>query len=270
MIEFDDYHVKEPKTPCISNAIKSSDTKINGFQREKFRTHIKRFRKSLSSQSTPNRYKNKVCQENKISEENVFMTDKNRFLMNRDLLTLKILFVDILLIVCNLSSDISQGVAIWLRDIPDQADESKYGRLKYAIISFAILWAPGIPAAIHFLSVTRLNLEWYRGVIFAFLIILFYPIAPLVSVLIVLWVKPENNKPTKQFSEAQYGANVVFTIHGCISSPLQLCYQSWLALSGVMPFEWTNLEITIKDWNHNVVNIHWPASFFCILFSILT
>ena len=146
----------------------------NSFKRDSFQKSTKNFREKLSSLSTPTRKANNVYHEKEGSEKNPFMTDKSRLSLNRDLLTLKIIFVDILLIFCNLGSDISQGVAIWLKDTTNEEGESKNDRLKYAITSFAIIWAPGIPAAIHFLSVRRLKLVWYRGVMFGFLIILFY------------------------------------------------------------------------------------------------
>ena len=196
-------------------------------------------------------------------EEKSFVETRQTLIFNRNLLTLRILFIDIFIVICNLASDIIQGVAISQDGYIDDG-------WKYAIIALAIVWFPGIPAAIHFLSVRRLKMVWYRAILYATLLIIFYPLVPILALIIVLWMKPNGNKTTKEFIEAQYGATVAYVIQGCISSPIQLCYQLYLALTGIVPFKWINLTFEITDWGGNPLKITLPASAFCIFFSILT
>ena len=181
-------------------------------------------------------------------------------LLNGEFLTLKILFVDMLLVVCNLLSDFIQGTSILIKS--DVA-------IIYGVAALGIIWLPGIPAAIHFLSTARLKFEWYESVIYALLLFLFYPIVPLLALMIVLWMKPSDNKDTDEFRNAQYGATVSYTIQGCISAPIQIAFQGWLAISGIMPFEWISIDATHKDWGSNEYPVRLPSTAFCIIFSIL-
>ena len=196
-------------------------------------------------------------------EEKSFVETRQTLIFNRNLLTLRILFIDIFIVICNLASDIIQGVAISQDGYIDDG-------WKYAIIAMAIVWFPGIPAAIHFLSVRRLKMVWYRAILYATLLIIFYPLVPILALIIVLWMKPNGNQTTREFIEAQYGATVAYVIQGCISSPIQLCYQLYLALTGIVPFKWINLTFEITDWGGNPLKITLPTSAFCIFFSILT
>ena len=196
----------------------------------------------------------------KLIVENPATESTQGAIFDRNFLTLRILFVDMLIVFCNLASDVTQGLTIIIKD----------GLLDYGSIACMIIWFPGIPAAIHFLAVLRHELVWYRVVLYAALLIVFYPVVPILALIIVLWMKPKDNKTTKEFMDAQYGATVAYVIQGCIASPIQLCYQSWLALTGILPFKWTNLIIDHLDSSNNPTPITFPASGFCIFFSILT
>ena len=189
--------------------------------------------------------------------------DKMVVILNGEFLTLKILFVDMLLVVCNLSSDFTQGLSILLKLNVHNVD------LVYGVAALGIIWLPGIPAAIHFLSTCRLKFEWYESVIYAMLLFLFYPIVPLLALMVLLWMKPSGNKSTEEFKNAQYGATVSYTIQGCISAPIQIAFQGWLAISGIMPFTWISIDTTFIDWGSNNYPVKLPSTAFCIIFSIL-
>ena len=189
-----------------------------------------------------------------------FIEHEQYMAYNTKLLTLRIIFFDMLLVVCNLSSDIIQGMAIIY--------ESQ--KFKYGLIACGIMWIPGIPATIHYLSVFRLKMTWYQVILYAVLLLFFYPVVPLVAWIIVLWVKPKDGKITKQFLRARYGATVAYVIQGCIAASIQLCYQSWLALTGIIPYKWINVEFQYKSWSGNFEDIELPTTALCILFSILT
>ena len=186
--------------------------------------------------------------------------DEQYMACNTKFLTLRIIFFDMLLVVCNLSSDIIQGMAIIYEN----------QKFKYGLIACGIMWIPGIPATIHYLSVFRLKMTWYQVILYAILMLFFYPIVPLLAWIIVLWVKPKDGKITKQFLRARYGATVAYIIQGCIAASIQLCYQSWLALTGIIPYKWINVEFQYKSWSGNFEDIELPTTALCILFSILT
>ena len=190
---------------------------------------------------------------NLTSEENTYCSS------NGSLFALRILFVDLLIVCCDLVSSLLQGYALL----------STEGKRVFGLITFGINWIPGFVAAIHLLSVYRLELPWYRAIFFAILLIIFYPLVPIIALLIVLWMKPENNKMTKDFREAEYGATVSYAIRGCFESPIQICYQLWLAINGVILMSWNNvISLSLKDWEGNELLISFTAPV-CIFFSML-
>ena len=172
---------------------------------------------------------------------------------------LRILFIDLLVICCDLASGFLQGYALY----------STEGKEKYGLITFAINWIPGICAAIHVLSVYRREMAWYKAILFAVLLIIFYPIIPILALLILLWMKPNNKKSTKEFKEAEYNASVVSAIRGCIASPIQLTFQLILAINGIIQLEWSQLvSLTITDWAGNEILISFAAPV-CMFFSMI-
>ena len=83
-------------------------------------------------------------------------------------------------------------------------------------------------------------------------------------------MRPPSNKVTKEYFEAEYGTTVAYAIYGCISSPIQLCYQCWLLFNGIVPWDLGYLTFRI-DWNSkNKEYITWPSTPLCLIFSILT
>ena len=214
-----------------------------------------------------------TSQSNVHSYSNVtenFTANDNNFVLDGELLTLRVLFIDILLIICALISDFVQATSILSENMKNH--EHLNWDIKYALAAYAIIWLPGIPAAIHYLSVFRHKLVWYKSLSNAFLIILFYPFVPIVAKLVLIWIKPKDNKLTKDFMVAEYGAAVAYAIHGCISAPIQLCYQTWLVLNGIVRLKFDNLVLDLSDldWGVNEGRISWPSTALCLFFSILT
>ena len=172
---------------------------------------------------------------------------------------LRIVFWDLLIACCDLASGFLQAYALF----------STEGKEKYGLTTFAINWVPGICAAIHLLSVHRRELVWYKAILFSILLLIFYPIIPILALLILLWMKPNDNKSTREFKEAEYLVQVVYAIRGCFASPIQLSYQFWLALNGIILLEWSELvSLTITDWQGNELLISFAAPM-CIIFSII-
>ena len=51
------------------------------------------------------------------------------------------------------------------------------------------------------------------------------------------------------FKEAEYRTAVAHAISGCIESPVQLAYQLWLVLNGVVLLNWAEMtNVSFTDW----------------------
>ena len=180
--------------------------------------------------------------------------------------TLKILFVDLLVVCLRLSSEVTQGY-----ELLSDGDTWIYG-----IVTFIIIEIPGIAAAVHVLSVYRENWVWYKTILYAIGAIIFYPLVPIMTLLHLLWMTPSDGQMTKEskqrFMAAQFGATVAQAIHGCIASPLMLCYQIWLVFNGVISFADSAVRvtsITLTDWEGNQLMVTFAAPV-TILLSMVT
>ena len=178
--------------------------------------------------------------------------------------TLKVIFVDLLLACCRLASELNQGFVLF------EENETR----KYGIATFCIIWIPGFTFAIHILSQNRKEWVWYRTILSAFLSILLYPLTPIIAIVNFLWSKPKNSKMgsvifNREFQEAKYGATITQAIHGSIASPIQLCYQLWLAMNGIISFH-TNVihvsSLNLTDWEGNelIIPIAAPICIFLL------
>ena len=198
------------------------------------------------------------------NSNNDMIENKQSFVFEGELLTLKVLFIDIFILLCALICDFVQATNILI------GKEEEEGDITFALFSYIIIWIPGIPAAIHYLSVFRHRFVWYKSLIYAVFIILFYPIVPIIAKLVLIWMRPRNNKITKEYLYAEYGATVAYAIYGCISAPIQLCYQCWLILNGVMPWDLGYLTFIPFSYGRNDYEMTWPSTPLCLVFSILT
>ena len=206
-----------------------------------------------------------TCEENKKKNANNDRKDDD-VLFGGVFVTLKILFVDLLVVCLRLSSEVTQGYQL-LSD----GDTWIYG-----IVTFIIIEIPGIAAAVHVLSVYRENWVWYKTILYAIGAIIFYPLVPIMTLLHLLWMTPSDGQMTKEskqrFMAAQFGATVAQAIHVCIASPLMLCYQIWLVFNGVISFADSAVRvtsITLTDWEGNQLMVTFAAPV-TILLSIVT
>ena len=178
--------------------------------------------------------------------------------------TLKVIFVDLLLACCRLASELNQGFVLF------EENETR----KYGIATFCIIWIPGFTFAIHILSQNRKEWVWYQTLVFAFLSIILYPLTPIIAIVNFLWSKPKNSKMgsvifNREFQEVKYGATITQAIHGSIASPIQLCYQLWLAMNGIISFH-TNVihvsSLNLTDWEGNelIIPIAAPICIFLL------
>ena len=177
------------------------------------------------------------------------------------LITLKVLFIDILACVLRLSSEGFQAYSLF-------SDNDNY---QYGFVTLFIVFLPGIAAAVHLISVYRFEWIWYYSLLYALCAIVFYPLLPIFAFLHLLWMTPIDGKITDEYKRAQHGATVTQAIHGCIASPLQLAYQIYLAFNGILLFHDTtrNRNISVTDWLGNEYNLEFAAPI-CIFMQIIT
>ena len=199
------------------------------------------------------------------------MEHRTGFLFSGPFFTLKIVFVDLLLACCRLASEVNQGYVLFMTSKTQQ----------YGVATFIVICIPGFIFAIHILSVYRREWFWYKTVILAISCVLFYPVFPILAILNFLWMKPSDRKINNQKSkkvfvkdmkDAQQSVILTQTVHGGIASPVQLCYQLWLAINGIIlipddVFIFNTLKI--KDWEGNELIIPIAAPV-CIFFLTLT
>ena len=206
-----------------------------------------------------------TCEEDKKKNANNDRKDDD-VLFGGVFVTLKILFVDLLVVCLRLSSEVTQGYQLFI-----DGDTWIYG-----VVTFIIIVIPGIAAAVHVLSVYRENWVWYKTILYAIGAIIFYPLVPIMTLLHLLWMTPSDGQMTKEskqrFMAAQFGATVAQAIHGCIASPLMLCYQIWLVFNGVISFADSAVRvtsITLTDWEGNQLMVTFAAPV-TILLSMVT
>ncbi len=71
------------------------------------------------------------------------------------------------------------------------------------------------------------------------------------------------------YREAEHRSVVACAISGCIESPVQIIFQMWLVLNGVVRLDFSeDKSVSITDLQGNTLMMPFTASV-CILFSIL-
>jgi len=187
--------------------------------------------------------------------------ESGHFFFSGPLVTLKVLFFDILACVLRLSSEGLQAYNLF-------NDNDNY---MYGFVTLFITFLPGIAAAVHLISVYRFDWIWYYTILWAFCAIVFYPLLPIFAFLHLLWMTPTDGNITEEYKRAQHGATVIQSIHGCIASPIQLAYQLYLAFNGILLFHDTtrDRDICIKDWIGNEWCLEFAAPI-CIFMQIIT
>jgi hypothetical protein len=87
----------------------------------------------------------------------------------------------------------------------------------------------------------------------------------------LLWAKPKHRhhcESSAKFREAEYFACIANAISGGIESPVQLSFQLWMVLNGVISIEWSKISTySFTDWQGNIVSLPIAASL-SIVFSI--
>ena len=177
-------------------------------------------------------------------------------------ITIKVFLWDILISMADIVSDFLQGYTLF--HLP--------GKRSYGIASLAINWIPGLAGFIHVISMYRNVLPWYKVISFAFLMLILYPVIPLCSFVYLMYKKPKSvDEPVgPEFTQAQYFTTIIHAMTGGLESPIQLIFQVWLVLNGVILWDWNQVtNLTFTDPQGNTIYLPYTTSL-CVCFSVVS
>jgi hypothetical protein len=177
-------------------------------------------------------------------------------------ITIKVFLWDLIISVADVVTDFIQGYTLY----------NTPGTEVYGLVSLGINWLPGLAASIHLVSMYRTNIAWHRVILYAFLLLIFYPVVPFCAFVYLLYKKPKSaSMPvTEEFKQAEYLTTMAYAISGGLESPIQLIYQVWLVLNGVISLEWSKIStISFTDWEGNHIYLPFTSSL-CITFSVIS
>ena len=115
-------------------------------------------------------------------------------------------------------------------------------------------------------------LPWYQVISFAFLLLILYPVIPLCSFVYLLYKKPKSvDEPlSPEFTQAQYFTTIIHAMTGGLESPIQLIFQVWLVLNGVILWDWNQVtNLTFTDPQGNTIYLPYTTSL-CVCFSVVS
>ena len=132
-------------------------------------------------------------------------------------------------------------------------------------ISFGINWIPGAVGAIHIIFNHR-SFGMIRTVVYCLASLVLCPLVPSLTYLYLLCKVPQNSRErrninTREFQQILSFARIVRALEGCIESPLQLLYKTFLMFNGVIAFDFTNPDLTIKGLQGNTVKVPFFINF---------
>ena len=177
-------------------------------------------------------------------------------------ITIKVFLWDILISMADIVSDFLQGYTLF--HLP--------GKRSYGIASLAINWITGLAGFIHVISMYRNVLPWYKVISFAFLMLILYPVIPLCSFVYLMYKKPKSvEEPVRpEFTQAQYFTTIIHAMTGGLESPIQLIFQVWLVLNGVILWDWNQVtNLTFTDPQGNTIYLPYTTSL-CMCFSVVS
>ena len=137
----------------------------------------------------------------------------------------------------------------------------------YGLMSLILNWIPGLVVFFHIISSNRESQSKVKTVLFALLSWITYPVLLTFSILYVLINRPKNSRGTKQYQSALNFLTVLQAISGCFEAPLQMTYNLWLIMNGVLPSSFGIKCIFFEDLNGNQLCVPTSASL-SIIFSL--
>ena len=141
----------------------------------------------------------------------------------------------------------------------------------WGVLSFVINWVPGLIAAIQIIVDRRDSL--CLAILYSLGSILLCPLVPTLTFVCLLCKVPRNSEEErsrdfmKKFQKLLSFVKIVRALEGCIESPLQLLYKTFLMFNGIIDFSVTSTDFALKDLHGNNI----PVPFFInFLISCLT
>ena len=171
------------------------------------------------------------------------------------------LIVEIVLSFADLLSDTWTGFS-FLKKLENKV---------WGVISLVIDWIPGAIGVIHIIS-NRRSFGMALTVVYCLASLVLCPLVPTLTYLYLLCKVPQNSREgrsigTREFHQLLSFVRIVRALEGCIESPLQLLYKTFLMFNGVIAFNFTNPDLTIQGLQGNTVSVPF---FFNFLISGLT
>ena len=123
-------------------------------------------------------------------------------------------------------------------------------------VSFVINWIPGVIGATQIIANRRFyGIAW--TILYCSASILFCPIVPTITFAYLLCKVPRDSEEekskdfVKSFQKLLSFTMIVRALEGCIESPLQLLYKTFLMFNGVIDFNFTSPDYAIQDLHGN-------------------
>ena len=133
-------------------------------------------------------------------------------------------------------------------------------------ISLAINWIPGAVGAIQIIANHRSH-GIAKTVLYCLASVVLCPIVPTLTYL-YLWCKvPQSSEERKsrkfkeEFQKILSFVTLVRALEGCIESPLQLLYKTFLMFNGVIDFNFTGETFSYQDIHGNSVSVPFFINF---------
>ena len=132
--------------------------------------------------------------------------------------------------------------------------------------SFVINWVPGVIAAIQILANRRCD-NIATTTMYCLACLLLCPLVPTITFVYLLFKVPRNSQEEKSkeivqsFQDLLSFATIVRALEGCIESPLQLLYKTFLMFNGIIDFNFTSADFAFQDLHGNDIPVPFIINF---------
>ena len=134
------------------------------------------------------------------------------------------------------------------------------------IVSFVINWVPGVIAAIQILANQRCE-NVATTIMYCLACLVLCPIVPTISFVYLFFKVPRNSQEEKSreivqnFQKVLSFVMIVRALEGCIESPLQLLYKTFLMFNGIIDFNFTSPDFAFQDLHGNNIPVPFIINF---------
>ena len=195
-------------------------------------------------------------------EDSTISSDSNVHMQLQDTRRLKIspllipmLISELILSLIDFLSDFWSGIT--LLKLPNKA---------WGIGSLVINWIPGVVAVFQILANHRCDqFGWIISSSVACLTLC--PLIPTLTYAFLIYKSPRNSREelsedfATSYSKVLSFVVIVRALEGCIESPLQLIYKTFLMFNGIIDFSFTNPTISVQDLHGNNLSVPFFINF---------